>query len=75
MGQYNTTEGYGDEDVYDGEATAYKYLDSYFAMTDMTLEANPSDPEYQPTARVKLRGILRRTSRNSWWKPGKYAEK
>lgn len=68
-------EGYGDEDVYDGEAAAYKYLDSYFAMTDMTLEASPSDPEYQPTINVKLPGILRRTRRNCHWKPGKYAEK
>ena len=57
-------EGYGDEEVYDGEAAAYKYLDSYFAMTDITIEASPSDPEYQPTTSVKLPGILRRTRRN-----------
>ena len=69
------TEGFGDEDAYDAEAAAYKYLDSYFAMTDMTLEANPADPEYQPVVKVKLPGILRRTSRNSWWRPEKYAEK
>ena len=74
-GQYTITGGFGDEDAYEAEAAAYKYLDSYFAMTDMTLEANPADPEYKPVVKVKLPGILRRTSRNSWWKPGKYAEK
>ena len=75
MRQYRIMEGYGDEDAYGTEAAAYKYLDSYFTMTDMTLEANPSDPEYQPTVRVKLPGILRRTSHNSWWRPRKFAEK
>jgi len=64
---------YDQEDEYDSEAAAYEFLGQYFTMTDLALE-HPDDPEYVPHKEVKLHGTLHRTSRNSWWKPGKYAE-
>ena len=68
------TDDFGGE--FSGEAEAYKYLDSYFNVTDWNLEASPSDPDYQPSGKkIPLPGFLRRTGHNKWWKPGKFTEK
>ena len=61
------------EEEYDSAAAAYKYLDSYFTMTNLRLEPS-SDSDYVPERKVDLPGILRRTSRYSGWTPGKYYE-
>ena len=61
------------EAEYDSVAAAYQYLDSYFAMTDLTLEPS-SDSDYVLETKVDLPGTLRRTSCYSGWTPGKYYE-
>ena len=58
---------------FDGVTEAFKYLDSYFDMSDMTLESI-DDLDYLPPMNVKLPGPLRRSSRFSGWTPGKYFE-
>ena len=68
----STYEGNVDpEEEYDSAATAYQYLDSYFTMTNLTLD---SDLDYVPERKVDLPGTLRRSSRYSGWTPGKYYE-
>ena len=64
---------YDQEDEYDSEATTYEFLGQYFTMTGLALE-HPDDPKFVPHKEVKLPGTLRKTSRNSWWKPYKYTE-
>ena len=61
------------EAEYDNATAAYQYLDSYFAMTDLTLEPS-SDSDYVLKIKVDLPGTLQRTSRYSGWTPGKYYE-
>jgi hypothetical protein len=58
---------------FDGVTEAFKYLDSYFAMSEMSLESNV-DPDYLPPMNVTLPDTLRRSSRFSGWTPGKYFE-
>jgi hypothetical protein len=58
---------------FDGVTETYQYLDSYFSMTDMTLEPR-SEPNYTPSVEVVLPGMLRRSARFNGWTPGKYFE-
>ena len=59
------------EEEHDSAAAAYQYLDSYFTMTNLTLEPS-TDFDYVPERKVDLPGTLRRSSRYSGWTPGKY---
>jgi len=58
---------------FDGITETFKYLDSYFAKSYMTLESI-ADSDYLPPVNVKPPGTLRRSSRFSWWNRGKYFE-
>jgi hypothetical protein len=56
---------------FDGVTEAYQYLDSYFSMTDMTLEPS-SEPDYTPSVEVVLPGTLRSSVCFNGWTLGKY---
>jgi hypothetical protein len=47
---------------FEGVTEAYQYLDSYFSMTDMTLELS-SEPDYTPSVEVVFSGTLRHSAR------------
>jgi hypothetical protein len=58
---------------FDGFTEAYQYLDSYFSMTDMTLEPS-SESDYTPSVEVVLLGTLRHSACFNGWTPGKCFE-
>jgi hypothetical protein len=58
---------------FNGVTEAYKYLDGYFSMTDMTLEPS-SEPDHTPSVEVVLPGTLRHSARFNGWALGKYFE-